>query len=77
MKKKIIKIILSSSTLLTIAFIIILIPVLMVMDFFGANITDDYVEDNGEYAEQYRAVLTKEIKEGKGYVPLNRILYFY
>ena len=57
--------------------LIILVPVLMVMDFFGANITDDYVEDNGEYAEQYRAVLTKEIKEGKGYVPLNRVLYFY
>ena len=53
MKKKIAKIILSSGTLTTIAFIIILIPVLMIMDFFGANITDDYVENNAEYSGEY------------------------
>jgi murein DD-endopeptidase MepM/ murein hydrolase activator NlpD len=76
-KNKIIKIIFGSSVLSIALFMIILIPCLMVLDFFGANITDDYVEDNGEYADQYRTVLEKEIKSGKGYVPLNRILYFY
>lgn len=77
MKKKITKIILSSGTLTTIAFIIILIPVLMIMDFFGANITDDYVENNAEYASEYKRVLNQNLKNGKGYVPLTRILYFY
>lgn len=77
MKKKIAKIILSSGTLTTIAFIIILIPVLMIMDFFGANITDDYVENNAEYASEYKRVLNQNLKNGKGYVPLTRILYFY
>lgn len=77
MKKKIAKIILSSGTLTTIAFIIILIPVLMIMDFFGANITDDYVENNAEYASEYKRVLNQNLRNGKGYVPLTRILYFY
>ena len=77
MKKKIAKIILSSGTLTTIAFIIILIPVLMIMDFFGANITDDYVENNAEYADEYKRVLNINLKNGNGYVPLTRILYFY
>ena len=77
MKKKIAKIILSSGTLTTIAFIIILIPVLMIMDFFGANITDDYVENNAEYAAEYKRVLNLNLRNGKGYVPLTRILYFY
>ena len=77
MKKKIAKIILSSGTLTTIAFIIILIPVLMIMDFFGANISDDYVENNAEYAAEYKRVLNLNLRNGKGYVPLTRILYFY
>ena len=41
-KKRILKIILGSSSGLIIMFLIILIPVLMVLDFFGANITDNY-----------------------------------
>ena len=77
MKNKIVKMILSSGILTTIVFIIILIPVLMTMDFFGANITDDYVENNAEYASEYKRVLNKNIKNGNGYVPLTRILYFY
>ena len=64
MKKKIAKIVLSSGTLTTIAFIIILIPVLMIMDFFGANITDDYVENNAEYASEYKRVLNQNLKNG-------------
>ena len=56
---------------------IILIPCLMLMDFFGANITDGYVENNSEYSERYKTVLNKNIKTGNGYVSLSRILYFY
>ena len=52
--KKILALLLSSTTGLIIVAIIILVPILMIMDFFGANITDGYVEDNMEYAEQYR-----------------------
>lgn len=77
MKKRIVQIILSSSTLTIACLIIILVPVLMIMDFFGANITDDYVENNAEYATEYKRVLNQNLKNGNGYVPLNRILYFY
>ena len=77
MKKKVVQIILSSSTLTIACLIIILVPVLMIMDFFGANITDDYVENNAEYASEYKRVLNLNLKSGNGYVPLNRILYFY
>lgn len=57
--------------------LIIIIPCLMILDFFGANITDDYVENNMDYADQYRETLNKALKNGYGYVPLNRLLYFY
>lgn len=57
--------------------LIIIIPVLMILDFFGANITDDYVENNMDYADMYKETINKALKNGYGYVPLNRILYFY
>ncbi len=66
----------SSIGMVTMALIII-IPCLMILDFFGANITDDYVENNMDYADQYKETLNKALKNGYGYVPLNRILYFY
>ena len=75
--KKILAILLSSTTGLIILLLIILIPVLMILDFFGANITDGYVEDNMEYAEQYKSVVNKNLKNSNGYVSLERILYFY
>ena len=75
--KKILALILSSTTGLIILLLIILIPVLMILDFFGANITDGYVEDNMEYAEQYKSVVNKNVKNNNGYVSLERILYFY
>lgn len=76
-KNKILKLIMSSSAGLIIMLMIILIPVLMVLDFFGANVTDSYVENNMDYADLYKSTLNKAIKNGYGYVPLNRILYFY
>ena len=77
MKKKIISLILSSSTFLVIICLIVLVPVLMIMDFFGANITDGYVENNSIYASEYKNVANKYIKANEGYVSLERILYFY
>lgn len=77
MKKKITKWILGSSTCVIALAMVVLISCLMLLDFFGANITDDYVEDNMKYAEKYTKVLNKHIKTGKGYVSLSRIIYFY
>ena len=76
-KKKIIKLILSSSIGTISLALIILVPILMLLDFFGANVTDGYVENNSQYAEMYKEVLRKNIMTGKGYVSLDRILYFY
>ena len=77
MKKKIIALICSSSVGMVTIFLIILIPILMILDFFGLDITDGYVKDNMEYADKYRATLNRFLTKGKGYVPLVRILYFY
>ena len=71
------KIVFGSSTGMIIMTLIVIIPCLMLLDFFGANITDDYVENNMEYADMYKETLNKALKEGYGYVPLTRILYFY
>lgn len=77
MKKKIMKIILSSSTGIIIMGLIIIVPVLMLLDFFGVNITDGYVENNEQYSDMYISVLNNNILNGNGYVSLDRILYFY
>ena len=77
MKKKIISILLGSTGGLFLIGFIILIPVLMILDFFGANITDGYIENNSGYAEEYKKVLNENIKSKNGYVSLERILYFY
>ena len=71
------KIVFGSSIGMVTTALVIIIPCLMILDFFGANITDDYVENNMDYADQYRETLNKALKNGYGYVPLNRLLYFY
>lgn len=76
-KSKIMKLVMGSSIGMVTMALVIIIPCLMVLDFFGANITDDYVENNMDYADQYKSTLNKALKNGYGYVPLNRILYFY
>lgn len=87
-KKRLIKkIVFSCISVLTTAFIIILIPCLILLDFFGTDIdigadmdgellTDDYVVNNSGYAPKYRAVLNDRLHKGLGYVPLTRIVYF-
>ncbi len=77
MKKKILSILLGSTVGLVVIALIILMPVLMIMNFFGANITDGYIENNSEYADEYIKVANKNIKAKNGYVSLERILYFY
>lgn len=71
------KIVFGSSIGMVTTALVIIVPCLLILDFFGANITDDYVENNMDYADQYRETLNKALKNGYGYVPLNRILYFY
>lgn len=58
-------------------FMTVLIACLMLLDFFGANVTDGYVAENSEYGDEYLKVASSYIKSGKGYVSLSRILYFY
>ncbi len=77
MKKKIVKIVLGSSVGMVVMGLIIIIPLLMVLDFFGANITDNYVENNMDYADRYKEAVNSALKNNRGYVPLTRILYFY
>ena len=76
-KSKIMKLVMGRSIGMVTMALVIIIPCLMILDFFGANITDDYVENNMDYADQYKSTLNKALKNGYGYVPLNRILYFY
>lgn len=76
-KNRILKMVMGSIVGMVVIGLIILIPILMVLDFFGANITDNYVENNKDYADMYKETLNKALKNGYGYVPLNRILYFY
>ena len=57
--------------------IVIMVPILMLLDFFGANITNGYVENNSDYANMYQTVVRRNVTAGKGYVSLSRILYFY
>ena len=71
------KVVFGSSLGMVTAALVIIIPCLMILDFFGANITDNYVENNMDYADMYKETVNKALKNGYGYVPLNRILYFY
>ena len=53
-KKKIIKILISSGVLGVCAlFLVILIAILVALDFFNTMSSDGYVENNMEYAEKY------------------------
>ena len=75
-KKNIILKIIGGSTILSVAFaLVILICVLMIFDFFGTKLTEEKVEHNEEYADAYTNALNKYLKDG--YVPLQRLLYFH
>ena len=58
---------------------IILIPLLMIYNFFGGEISDSgYVEGNMEYATEFKDVLNDNITLNQnGYIPLSRLMYFY
>ena len=75
-KKSIIIKIIGGSTILSIAFVmVILICVLMIFDFFSAKLTKDKLINNVEFADAYTDVVNKYMKDG--YVPLQRLLYFH
>lgn len=75
-KKNLIIKIVGGSSVLTIAFaMVILICVLMIFDFFGAKLTKEKVQNNAEYADAYKVAVNKYLKNG--YVPLQRLLYFH
>ncbi len=74
--KNIIWAIIGGSSILFIAFImIILICVLMLLDFFGAKLTRERINNNLSYSDAYINAVNKNLLNG--YVPLQRILYFY
>lgn len=86
MKKKIIKLLLGCTPVLIAIILIFMVPILMLLDFFGVISLDDdtsnlevdgYVENNYMYASDYTSVANKYIRGNKGYVSLERILYFY
>lgn len=47
----------------------------MIFDFFGSKLSEEQLQDNNDYATAYIESLNKYISEG--YVPLQRLLYFY
>ena len=75
--KKVITLVIGIIIPLIIIICIIMIPCMMIMNFFGISVTDGYVENNMEYSKPYKNTLNKNISNGNGYVSLERILYFY
>lgn len=69
------KVILGSSILTGIFFMLIMICVLIVLNFFGVKMTVSTIDNNSDYADSYLAALNNNLKDG--YVPLTRMLYFY
>ena len=78
MNKKLIYGIVISIAGIIMLFLILLVPVLLILNFFDTTTTTDgYITENIEYADKYRTVVNEYIKQEKGYVSLERILYFY
>ena len=73
--KKIIIAICGSSIFLISFILIIIISSFMILNLFGVKLTKEKILDNAEYATAYQNALNKYLKDG--YVPLQRLLYFY
>ena len=73
--KKIIIAICGSSIFLMSFILIIIISSFMILNLFGVKLTKEKILDNAEYATAYQNALNKYLKDG--YVPLQRLLYFY
>ncbi len=69
--------ILGPTGILVIISLFVIVACLFTFDFFGATVTNGYVEGNSQYASEYVSVANKNIKSGNGYVSLSRVLYFY
>ena len=84
MKKKAVMLLVSSSGIF-IVIAVVLIACMLTLGFFGENIigdtedglTDPYVEYNAIYVGDYLPLVARKLKEGKGYVSLSRIVFFY
>ena len=74
-KRLILKIIGGSSLLIIFFFIILVVGALMILNFFGVEMSEELINDNFDYAEEYKKSLNNNLKDG--YVPLSRILYFH
>jgi len=74
-KNSFLKIVCSGGIVTIVFFMTIIICALMILNFFGANITVSTISNNYDYAETYRSSLNKYLNNG--YVPLSRMLYFY
>lgn len=74
-KNKLLKLIFGSTSLAIPIFMVILICSLMILDFFGVELTEQKIQSNKAYATSYKEAVNNNLENG--YVPLQRILYFY
>ena len=56
-------------------FFLVLLSSLIIFDFFGTKLTKEKVIRNIDFSSDYLSVINERLKDG--YVPLQRILYFY
>lgn len=72
--------------IIIVVFISVIVASLLTLDFFGeddtsnsengnVNINQNYIVNNAPYAKKYKRAVNKNLQNG--YVPLDRILYFY
>ena len=84
--KKILLLSIPSMIIIIVIFISFIVASLLTLDFFGEDnttnyedgnviINQNYVVNNLPYAKKYKSAVNKNLQNG--YVPLDRILYFY
>ena len=84
--KKILLLSIPSMIIIIVIFISVIVASLLTLDFFGEDnttnyedgnviINQNYVVNNLPYAKKYKSAVNKNLQNG--YVPLDRILYFY
>lgn len=69
------KIMIAISSFFVLQIALAVIGALIIFSFFGGSLTVKTFKENMDYAKEYRNVLNKYFE--MGYVPLERILYFY
>ena len=69
------KIMVAISSFFVLQIFLVVVGALIIFSFFGGSLTVKTFKENMDYAKEYRKVLNKYLE--MGYVPLERILYFY